>query len=181
MLHRPEVTAGRVTLDALRAQDAPALFAYRSQDAVARFQGWRPASVAEAAAFIARDQGSAWAAPDGWTQWGIRHDGLLVGDLGVHWLPEPGPQVELGISLDPTWQGRGLATEALRAALHRLFTSDGVYRAVASTDPENAAVHALLRRVGFRQEAHFRQSLHWRGSWVDDVRFGLLSAEWHQG
>jgi RimJ/RimL family protein N-acetyltransferase len=30
-----------------------------------------------------------------------------------------------------------------------------------------------------RQEAHFRQSLPWRGEWADDVIFALLRSEWN--
>jgi RimJ/RimL family protein N-acetyltransferase len=48
----------------------------------------------------------------------------------------------------------------------------------ASVDPRNHASIALLRRVGMRQEAHFRQSLWWRGEWVDDVIFAVLQSEW---
>ena len=38
----------------------------------------------------------------------------------------------------------------------------------------NEASMALLRSVGMRLEAHFRQSLFWKGKWVDDMVFGLL-------
>jgi RimJ/RimL family protein N-acetyltransferase len=36
----------------------------------------------------------------------------------------------------------------------------------------------LLQRVGMRQEAHFVKSLWFRGEWVDDVIFAILSSEW---
>jgi RimJ/RimL family protein N-acetyltransferase len=37
---------------------------------------------------------------------------------------------------------------------------------------------ALLKAVGMHQEAHFRESLLFRGEWVDDVVFALLAREW---
>ena len=37
---------------------------------------------------------------------------------------------------------------------------------------------ALLRRVGMRQEAHFRESLWFKGEWADDVVFAILQSEW---
>jgi RimJ/RimL family protein N-acetyltransferase len=36
----------------------------------------------------------------------------------------------------------------------------------------------LLKRVGMRQEAHLRQSLWFKGEWVDDMVFGILETEW---
>jgi RimJ/RimL family protein N-acetyltransferase len=48
----------------------------------------------------------------------------------------------------------------------------------ASVDPRNQPSVALLEKVGMRQEAHFRQSLFWRGEWVDDIVFAMLRSEW---
>ncbi len=64
-----------------------------------------------------------------------------------------------------------------RLELSRLRASDAP-ALFASTDPQNHASHKLLRTLGFRQEAHFRQSLWFKGVWVDDVVFGLLRGEW---
>ena len=38
----------------------------------------------------------------------------------------------------------------------------------------------LLERVGMRKEAHFVQSLQFRGEWVDDVIFAILADEWNR-
>jgi RimJ/RimL family protein N-acetyltransferase len=64
------------------------------------------------------------------------------------------------------------------ALLDYLFTVLNKHRVFASVDPRNEASMALLRSVGMRQEAHFRQSLFWKGEWVDDVVLGLLRSEW---
>lgn len=52
------------------------------------------------------------------------------------------------------------------------------HRVFASVDPRNTRSLALLERVGMRQEAHFRESLWFKGEWVDDVVFAILAAEW---
>ncbi|MFT5059582.1 MAG: RimJ/RimL family protein N-acetyltransferase, partial [Planctomycetota bacterium] len=33
-------------------------------------------------------------------------------------------------------------------------------------------------RVGMRQEAHFVESLRFKGEWVDDVVWGILKSDW---
>jgi RimJ/RimL family protein N-acetyltransferase len=175
-----ELTTPRLLLDRLRPDDAQALFACRADPAVARFQGWRPASVAEARAFI---DVQAEPAPGLWFQRAIRlRDGqALVGDLGVCLPSTPGDSVEFGISLVPAQQGRGYAREALQALFQHGFDALGWRRIHASVDPRNTACVALLQALGMRQEAHFRESLWLHGEWVDDVVFAILAREWQGG
>ena len=62
----------RLRLDALRPADASALFGYRADPRVSRFQDRRPASVAEAAEFIARQADASLDVPDSGFQRAIR-------------------------------------------------------------------------------------------------------------
>lgn len=176
-----EINTPRLRLDALRPDDAQALFAYRADPAVSRFQGWCPASVAAAAEFIERQAGASLEMPDSWFQRAIRlcDNGELVGDLGIHLPAEAEGSIEFGISIAPVRQGRGYATEALRAVFELVFGRLGRHRIHASVDPRNLASMAMLRSLGMRQEAHHRESLWLRGEWVDDVVFALLAREWH--
>jgi RimJ/RimL family protein N-acetyltransferase len=172
-----ELVTARLRIDSLRPDDAAALFALRSDPAVARYQGWRPADLAAARAFI--DRQSPASTPDGWFQRGIRlrEDGRLIGDLGVS-LPEDAMEsVEFGISLAPTAQGRGYAVEAVRALFDQVFGPWRRHRIHASVDPRNLACLALLRSLGMRQEAHHRESLWLHGEWVDDMIFAMLSRD----
>ncbi|MDE3211404.1 MAG: GNAT family N-acetyltransferase [Pseudomonadota bacterium] len=170
----------RLCLDALRAEDAEALFGYRADPAVSRYQGWRPASLAEVCDFIERQAHAPPEAPGRWVQRAIRRrdGGALIGDLGLHLPADADGAVEFGITIAPAWQGRGYAGEALREVFGQLFGPLGHRRVLASVDPRNAASMALLRSLGMRQEAHHRESLRLHGEWVDDVVFALLAREW---
>lgn len=173
-----ELVTARLRIDALRPDDAAALLALRSDPAVARFQGWRPADLAAARAFI--DRQSPASTPSGWFQRAIRlrGDGRLIGDLGVN-LPEDAmDSVEFGISLAPAGQGRGYAGEAVRALFDQVFGPWGRRRVHASVDPRNLACIVLLRSLGMRQEAHHRESLWLHGEWVDDMIFAMLARDW---
>jgi RimJ/RimL family protein N-acetyltransferase len=182
-----ELVTARLRIDALHAGDAEALFACRGDPAVARFQGWRPLSVAAVRDFIAAQPDPAQALPDGWFQRAIRRrdDHTLIGDLGLCLPPAAGdsPQaaVEFGISLLPAQQGRGYAREVLQALFAQVFGVLGRRRIQASVDPRNTASMALLHALGMRQEAHHRQSLWLHGAWVDDAVFALLASEWRAG
>jgi len=176
----PVFLTARLRLDRLVPADAALLHAYRGDDAVARYQGWKPADIGDAEAFIARQAVQSFAAPDSWFQLAIREkdSAELVGDLGIHFPSAPGEAIEFGVSLRPERQGRGYAREAMAMALGLAFGDWGYRRAVASVDPRNIASIALLRSLGFRQEAHHVESYFFRGEWVDDVVFALLAREW---
>jgi RimJ/RimL family protein N-acetyltransferase len=170
----------RLHLDRLQAGDAAALFACRGDPDVARYQGWKPADEAEAAAFIARQDERPFGTPDGWNQLAIRlrDTGELVGDFGIHFPATTDDPIEFGISLKPAQQGHGYAREVMRAGIDLALGSWGYRRVVASVDPRNTASMALCRALGMRQEAHHVESYRFRGEWVDDVVFALLAREW---
>lgn len=173
----------RLTLDALQPDDAESLFRYRADSLVSRFQGWCPASIDEARAFIEASALTALDTPGTWFQRAIRLRGTntLVGDIGMHFIASADATVELGISVSPAHQEQGLAAEALRAVLAFVFDSLGKHRAIGSVDPRNDACLRLLEHVGMRKEAHFRESLRIDGTWVDDVIYATLEREWQDG
>jgi len=173
----------RLTLRPLTAADAESLFRYRSHPEVSRYQGWEPTSLGEASRFIAELLGIEPNTPGSWFQLGIflRHSGVLVGDCGLHFPQGLDHEAEFGISLAPSAQGRGYATEALVAVFELLFSAFGKRRIFASVDPRNTGSIRLLERLGMRREAHFHQSLWFKGEWVDDVIFALLRREWEAG
>ena len=168
----------RLRIDALRADDAEAFFSYRADPVVVRYQGWYPANLDAAHAFIDAQSRLTPGAP-GWAQRAIRlHDGTLIGDLGVCLPEDPDGSAEFGVSLAPARQGQGFAIEAVRAVFDWLFAERDMRRIVASVDPRNDGSMTLLGRLGMRQEAHFREAYLLRGEWVDDVVFAMLAREW---
>jgi RimJ/RimL family protein N-acetyltransferase len=176
----PLIETPRLRLDPLHAADAAALFGIRGDPAVSRYQGWQPAGETEVATFIDAQARRPFGTPDGWNQLAIRlrEDGVLIGDVGIHFPPTREEPLEFGISLAPAQQGRGHAREAIRAVIDRAFGGWGYRRVVASVDPRNAASMALCRALGMRQEAHHVESYRFRGTWVDDAVFALLAREW---
>ncbi|WP_266159945.1 GNAT family N-acetyltransferase [Dyella silvatica] len=176
-----KLTTSRLVLDALRPSDAETLFSYRADPEVARFQGWRPATLHEAQEFIGAQVAVEPNTPDSWFQRAIRlRDGdALIGDLGLYFPADPDGSVEFGISLARPYQGQGYASEALRAVLAWSFGELGRQRVHASVDPRNHPSMSLLRALGMRQEAYYAKAFQLHGEWVDDVIFAILAREWH--
>ena len=169
----------RLVLRPLRLSDAPAMYAYRSNPEVSRFQLWEPQDVEEIRAFIGKLLELEPDTPGTWYQLAItlKEKGILIGDLGMHFPIEP-MQAEVGITLDPAYQGQGYATEALESVLAYLFVDLGKHRVYGRVDPRNEASIRLLERVGMRKEGHLREAVWANGEWTDDAIYGILEQEW---
>ena len=106
----------------LRTTDPAAFQAYRSIPELGRFQSWSPMSEAEAVAFLAGMNEAPLFTPGDWVQLGIAEpeSDQLLGDIGI-FLSADGLTGEVGFTLAPAAQGRGIATAAVRQALQVLF------------------------------------------------------------
>jgi RimJ/RimL family protein N-acetyltransferase len=167
-------------LNPLAVHDAPAMLKYRSDPEVCRYQTFEPGSLGDVEDFIGSLQSNAFDTAGTWFQFAIRlsESGQLIGDLGTHFRADDPRQVEIGITVSPGHQGQGYGSEAVVGILDYLLGPLQKHRVYASVDPRNKPSVALLKRVGMRQEAHLRQSLWFKGEWVDDMVFGILETEW---
>jgi RimJ/RimL family protein N-acetyltransferase len=179
-----ELIAERVVIRRFRRTDVESFAAYRSDPAVARFQGWdAPYTLDQAERFVGEMEASHPDTPGSWFQFAVvsRADDTLVGDCGASVsLTEP-RQVEVGFTIASAYQRHGYGTEAVRRLLDYWFIDRGKHRVVASCDARNVASMHLLQRIGFRREGHLVQSTYANGEWTDDLLFALLTQEWARG
>jgi len=114
--------------------------------------------------------------PETWFQLVIQEKETLkiIGDIGIHFFGKENKQVEIGCTLHKKFQHKGYATESLKKVIEYLFNELEKHRIITSIDPENINSIELVKRIGFRKEAHFIESLYINGKWVDDVIFALL-------
>ena len=176
----PEITTERLALRNLEANDGPRVFSYHRHPEVARFQSWGTESVDVVQTYIRSLAAVEPGTPGKWYQVGIYllDGGKLIGDCGFRVPEAKSAQAEVGMTLAPEFQGKGYATEALRALLDYLFMTLKKHRVFGSVDPRNVSSIRLLERVGMRKEGHMVKSLWFRGEWVDDVIYAMLEEEW---
>ena len=180
MIEPLELWSSRLCLRRLRPEDATAICAYRALPEVARFQSWESFGLSDAERLIADQAAVVPDIPGTWLQLAVVtvESAVVIGDCGIHFRGDDPRQVELGITLAPTHQDRGLATEALATVLEYVFDRLGKHRVSAVTDAENDAAASLLRRLGFRQEAHYVEHVWFKGAWGSEYLFALLRREW---
>lgn len=142
----------RTRLRRLAVADLARFQAYRHDAETGRWQGWQPMDDAAARAFLQDMSTRPFGTPGSWFQLAIaeRDSDALIGDIGVQLHGSGGQVAELGFTLAPSAQGRGLATEAVQALVSWLLTHSPAQRVVAVADTRNAASLRLLQRLGMR-------------------------------
>ena len=123
---------------------------------VGRFQGWTPMNDDAAVAFLDEMAHLPLLPLGEWIQLAIAEapDDRLVGDIGLC-VTADGDQAELGFTLSPAAQGKGLASAAVRAALDLVFDMTQVTQINAITDNRNLPSIRLLERLAFERSDSF--------------------------
>jgi len=136
----------------LATSDLAEFQSYRHDPQLGQYQGWSPTTDAEASSFLSEMSSAEVLLPGIWIQLGIADPAslTLIGDIGLL-LAEDGRHAEIGFTLCRQWQGRGIATAAVRAALDLVFEQTRAERVLGVTDSRNLPSIRLLERVGMRQ------------------------------
>ena len=174
----PVLETQRIRLRPYRAGDDEAMFALYSDPRVMRYWSFAPwVELAQARTYLSRaldgmDSGEIfpWAIAD-------RDSDRLIGALTLFSLHAEQLRAEVGYSLSPDFQGRGLAAEALRLGLAHAIDSLGLVRIEADIDPRNEPSARLLERLGFVREGLLRQRWRVNGEICDSAFYGLLAED----
>ena len=167
--------------------DVGAFVDYRARPDVARYQSWSDYTLPQGRALIESMQGASPGVPGRWHQFALDERtggggglGGLVGDVALKVSDSEPTTAELGVTIAPDFQGNGYGSEAVRGLIDFAFGTLTLRRLVAVADARNEPAAALLRRVGMREEAHFRENVFFKGAWGSEFLFAILRAEWDE-
>jgi len=152
---KPLLTTHRLTLRELTLADGPALAAILADPEVMRYSVRGVMSAHATLEFIQ------WCIESG-TDAGLAPramvdnvSGSLIGFCGLNRERVDGAdEIELGYRLAPSFWGRGLATEAVRATLDHGFGELGLASIIAIVQPANVASVRVIQKVGFNGFVH---------------------------
>jgi RimJ/RimL family protein N-acetyltransferase len=164
----------RLVLRRSRPQDAESISAYRSDPDVNQYQGWDRTDPEGIRAEIAEMESRAPGGAGGWVQFTVeeRDGGRLVGDVGISAVDSEPSVVKIGYTIAPAFQGRGYATEAVRALVDYAFETLGAERVRAFAAAENVPSLRVAENVGLSLVERFE---HRHGGEV--VRYELARDE----
>lgn len=146
------IISQRLLIRPLQLADSDAVFRYRSDPDVVRYQMWRPQGKSDVRQFIRKLHGLAPGMPGIWYQFAVvlQESNELIGDCGIHVPLTAADAAELGMTLAPEFQGKGFAEEALRAFIRYCFETLHMRLIIARTVPQNTRSIALINKMGFQ-------------------------------
>jgi RimJ/RimL family protein N-acetyltransferase len=109
-----------------------------------------------------------------------RADREFLGHTSLIWSDATAGQGELRLVLTPNARGEGFGREAAEAMLDLAFDEFRLHRVFARCDGRNARSARLLKGLGMRLEAHFREHALFMGEWDEELQFALLAREWRR-
>lgn len=113
-------------------------------------------------------------------RWGmiLKETGEFIGSVGLNNLNIVSKKAEVGYELHPSYWGKGLTTEAVKAVLQYSFDELDLYRMGAVTYPQNTASTNLLEKIGFQKEGLLRGYLFQYNRSHDASVFSILQSKW---
>jgi tRNA (cmo5U34)-methyltransferase len=115
----------------------------------------------------------------------LKEAGSLIGNVGIGPKEELGGEVEVGYAISEQAAGRGLATEAAKAAVWWAFERAGLQALTAIVLPENKASRRVLDKLGFVLAGSRRLEHGGKTRLFDYFRLyhldGLSSTQWELG
>ncbi|MDF2231705.1 GNAT family N-acetyltransferase [Albimonas sp. CAU 1670] len=136
----------RLVIAPLAAEDAAELAALTDPETARMTESvHHPMTEAEAAARIA---GRRFRSRPGFCV-GVRHDGRLVGELGLAPIPRDGGAPDVSMWFGPDWRRRGFASEAMAAFLPHVMDRFGLQMLRAEAFEDNTGSLTVLARFGF--------------------------------
>lgn len=177
----PLLATARLTLRPYESSDLKALHDLFGRADVSRYLNWEPMDIEQAGALLKRrlTQTSIGADGDGILLAAVETEtGRMIGEFMLSLTSLASRQGEIGWSIHPDVQGRGLATEGAREMLRLGFEDLDLHRIVAECDPRNTASLKVMEHLGMRREAHFVEHEFLKGEWIGSVVSAILQADW---
>ena len=143
-----ELWTERMILRRYRLEDADDLYRYLGTDpAMSAYSGWNPYATPEMTRKTV--QGFIDSYDDNRTySWVMDIDDVIAGTIGAYDYKDD--QIEVGFSVVKDWQGRGLATAALKKMLEYLTENEGISSVTAWCAAENIGSQRVLEKAGMQ-------------------------------
>ena len=148
------IETSRLILRRFTPEDAADNYRIYTDPENMRFMGRRPDSV-EFERYHIRKHIADYYDRHGFGLWALvlKEDGRLIGRCGLLYQQVEGTrEAEVSYLVDRHYRGRGLATEAARAAVKLGFGRYGFPRIVALIHPENVASARVAEKLGMKHE-----------------------------
>ena len=173
------ISTTRLMIRPFTASDAADLYEYLSNPTIYKYEPGEPINI-DRAMHLSEERA---ATADFWAM-ELADTGKMIGHVYFKQIePHELRTWEIGYIVNPAYQGKGYATEAVAALLKKEFKEKPIHRVFAHCNPENFASWKLLERVGLRREGLLRKNVFFRKGpngeelWTDTFEYAILEEE----
>ncbi|MGG3284347.1 GNAT family N-acetyltransferase [Paenibacillus solani] len=174
----PTLETERLRLRRVSMQDADQMFAYASDNEVARYVTWEThSSIDDSKNFIqfilfqyAKHDIAPWAIE-------LKESGRMVGTVDFVWWKPEQQIAEIGYVLARECWGQGLMTEAAAALLELGFGRMELERIQARCFSENIGSQRVMEKIGMSYEGTLRKGIKIKGRHWDIKMYSILKEE----
>ena len=167
----------RLHLRRFNQNDRHDLYAYLSNPETVKYEPYPPITIEQSEVWA-----SHYADSEDYTAICLPENGKVIGQV---FLAERSQQsFELGYMLDPAYQQKGYAIEAVTAILNEAFHHRQAHRVYSYCHTQNKPSLRLLKKLGMRKEGRLMQNLCFENAetgsktWQDTYLYAILKEEW---
>ncbi len=174
----PELETERIRLRKIYPDDANEIFLIRSNDKIMRFLDIpRHYSISDSQKLIETAEDSY--KKETGINWAIieKLSNSFIGYIGFIRIYSEHCRAEIGYVLKPEYWGRGFMYETINRLVRFGFKEMNLHSIEANVNPLNERSQKVLRRVGFKKEAYFRENYLFDGKFLDSEIYSLLEED----
>jgi RimJ/RimL family protein N-acetyltransferase len=143
-----EFRTERLKLRRYREEDAAELYEYFGTDpSTYQYSGWNPYATLEMSMETVRRFIESYN-DEHFYGWVMDVDDVIVGTIGAYDYKDG--CIEVGLTVNKGWRGRGFAVEALQRVLTYLTENEGISRVTAWCASENAGSRKAMEKAGMK-------------------------------
>jgi len=167
----------------LQRADVEGFLGYYSLPDVQRYLDWKARDRSEAiTAFDAMRKQTRLTRPGDVLTLAVtrKADDAMMGHISLRWTDATASQGEVRFAFAPAYRKQGYAAEAVAEMINYGFDTFRLHRIFAITAGANERAAKLLRTLGMRLEAHYREHALFMGEWDEELHFAVLAREWQR-
>lgn len=175
----PELETERLKLRQIQPSDLSAMHKMRTDPKIMQYMDTPvPASIEETKSKLGQEIESFVNGDSVYWAVVLKDSNEIIGGAGYWRIIKEHYRAEIGYQLLPEFWRKGFSTEALKTIIQFGFQKMSLHSIEANVNPDNIPSIKILEKLGFVQEAYFKENFYFDGKFLDSAIFSLIVSKW---